>query len=84
MSDTRTAAIGEPGNERNVDERRLTGPHGEDEIESTGERRWRWYHLRPDPRRRTDFMGFNSTFWMAVGWLVLIYLVLFFPFPFWW
>jgi len=84
MSDTRTAALGEPGNGRNVEERRLTGPHGEDEIETTGERRRRWYHLRPDPRRRTDLMGFNSALWMAVGWIVVIYLVFFFPFPLWW
>jgi hypothetical protein len=21
----------------------------------------RWYHLRPEPRRRTDLMGFGST-----------------------
>ena len=40
----------------------------------------RWYHLRPEPRRRTDFMGFNSTWWMALGWLVLL-LVVAFPFP---
>jgi hypothetical protein len=25
----------------------------------------RWYHLRPEPRRRADLMGFNSTFWMV-------------------
>ncbi len=42
----------------------------------------RWYHLRPKPRRRSDLMGFNSTLWMAVGWLILI-LVIVFPFPFW-
>ena len=42
----------------------------------------RWYHLRPEPRRRTDLMGFSSTLWMAVGWLVVI-VVIFFPFPWW-
>ena len=39
-----------------------------------------WYHFRPKPRRGTDFMGFNSTWWMALGWLVLL-LVVAFPFP---
>ena len=43
----------------------------------------RWYHLRPKPRRRTDLWGFNSTWWMAVGWPVLLVLALF-PFPWWW
>lgn len=42
----------------------------------------RWYHLRPEPRRRTDLMGFSSTLWMAVGWLIVI-VVIFFPFPWW-
>ena len=40
----------------------------------------RWYHLRPEPRRRTDLMGFNSTWWMAVAW-VLILILAFLPFP---
>ena len=40
----------------------------------------RWYHLRPEPRRRTDLMGFSSTLWMTVGWLIVI-VVIFFPFP---
>jgi hypothetical protein len=42
----------------------------------------RWYHLRPEPRRRTDLMGSSSTLWMAVGWLIVI-VVIFFPFPWW-
>ena len=43
----------------------------------------RWYHFRPKPRRGTDFMGLNSTWWMALGWLVLL-IVVAFPFPWWW
>jgi hypothetical protein len=42
----------------------------------------RWYHFRPEPPRRTDLMGVNSIWWMALGWLILILLVVF-PFPFW-
>ncbi len=42
----------------------------------------RWYHLRPDARRRTDLMGFNSTWWMVVAWLIIIVLA-FSPFPWW-
>jgi hypothetical protein len=42
----------------------------------------RWYHLRPEPRRRADLMGFNSLWWMAVGWVALAVLILF-PFPWW-
>jgi len=57
--------------------------HGEDEIEAIDGRGRRWYHLRPEPRRGTDFMGLNSTWWMALGWLVLL-IVVAFPFPWWW
>jgi hypothetical protein len=42
----------------------------------------RWYHLRPEPRRRSDFMGVNSTWWMVLAWIILI-LVIVFPFPWW-
>jgi hypothetical protein len=42
----------------------------------------RWYHP-PEPRRRSDLMGISSTVWMAVGWILLI-IVLLFPFPWWW
>jgi hypothetical protein len=42
----------------------------------------RWYELRPQPRRRSDLVGFNSTWWMAVGW-VIVFLVVVFPFPWW-
>ena len=42
----------------------------------------RWYQLRPKPRRRTDFMGFNSKWWMALGWFALL-IVIAFPFPWW-
>jgi hypothetical protein len=59
------------------------GPHGQDEIEADADRGRRWYHVRPQPRRRTDLMGFNSTFWMALGWLIVI-LLLVFPFPWVW
>lgn len=68
---------------RIVEERHLTGPHDEDGIEGTADRRRRWYHLRPQPRRRTDVMGFNSTWWMVVGW-VIVFLLVVYPFPWWW
>jgi hypothetical protein len=42
----------------------------------------RWYHLRPQPRRRTDLMGFNSTWWMVLAWLVVIVLIVY-PYPGW-
>ena len=57
--------------------------HGEDEIEAIDGRGRRWYHLRPEPRRRTDLRGFNSTWWMAVGWLIVIVLLVS-PYPWWW
>lgn len=42
----------------------------------------RWYHLRPKPRRRSDLMGFNSTYWMVLIWGLIIVLVLS-PWPWW-
>jgi hypothetical protein len=51
--------------------------------EAIDDRGRRWHHLRPQHRRRTDLMGFNSTFWMALGWLIVILLVVF-PFPWGW
>jgi hypothetical protein len=53
------------------------------EAAATDDRGRRWFHLRPNPRRRTDLGGVNSTWWMVVGWIVLLVLV-FFPFPGWW
>jgi hypothetical protein len=82
MSHIREAAQGGPGAARNIDEHN-TDPRGEDESEAADDRGRRWYHLRPEPHRRTDFMGFNSTWWMALGWLVLL-LVVALPFPWWW
>jgi hypothetical protein len=43
----------------------------------------RRYDLRPQPSHRTDLMGFNSTLWMGLGWVLLV-LALVFPFPWWW
>jgi hypothetical protein len=57
--------------------------HTQDEIETIDDRGRRWHQLRPRPRRRTDLMGFNSTVWMALGWLIVILLLLF-PFPWAW
>ena len=47
------------------------------------DRRRRSYDLRPEPRRRSDVMGFNSTWWMALVWLVVI-VVAVYPLPWWW
>jgi hypothetical protein len=52
------------------------------EMEPTNEHRRRWFHMRPEPRRRMDFWGFNSTWWMTVVWLVVI-VVAVAPFPWW-
>lgn len=49
---------------------------------SSGDRGRRWYHLRPEPRRRSDLMGFNSTWWMVVVWALVIVLIVL-PLPWW-
>jgi len=64
-----------------VEEHHTVGPDGEEEIEAIDDRGRRWYHLRPQPRRLSDVMGFNS-FWWTVLWIVVIVLAIF-PFPLW-
>jgi hypothetical protein len=54
----------------------------EHEIESTGNSGRRWHHLRPTPRRRSDLMGFNSSWWMALVWVLVIVLIVS-PYPWW-
>jgi hypothetical protein len=51
--------------------------------DSNNESERRRYDLGPQSRRRTDLMGFNSTVWMGLGWVLLV-LALLFPFPWWW
>jgi hypothetical protein len=65
-----------------IDDQDRAGPDGEDEIGPTEGQRRRWYHLRPNPRRRTDLWGFNSTWWMALGWPLLIAFAVS-PWPWW-
>ena len=60
----------------------LAGPDGEDESDPTKGQRRRWYHLRPKPARRTDLWGFNSTWWMVLGWPLLIVFAVS-PWPWW-
>jgi hypothetical protein len=83
MSHTREAARGGPRDARTVDERRGAGPRDEDDFQAADDGGRQWYRLRPEPRRRTDFMGFNSRWWMALGFLVLLLGVVF-PFPWLW
>jgi hypothetical protein len=45
------------------------------QTQEAGDRGRRWYHLRPEPRRRGDLMGFNSTWWMVLAWIVVIILI---------
>jgi hypothetical protein len=65
----------DPGTEhpRLIEEHHIEGPHGEDQIEATDERGRRWYHLRPDPRSRYDFIGFNYTWWLI--WILFIFII---------
>lgn len=82
MSHTREARQAGRGNTRIIEEHDVADPHDQDEIEATDDRGRRWYRLRPTPRRRSDIWGFNSTWWMALGWVIVIAVVVF-PFPWW-
>jgi hypothetical protein len=82
MSHTHPAVQTRSGDAQIVEALDTTHPHGEDDNPGTDRRGRRWYRPRPERRRRSDLMGFNSTLWMALGWLILILLVTF-PFSFW-
>ena len=82
MSRTRQARQAGPGNLRIIGERHPADPHDQDESKATDDRGRRWYQLRPKPPRRTDLWGFNSTWWMALGW-VIVAAVAVSPFPWW-
>jgi hypothetical protein len=82
MSRTRQARQAGRGNVRIVEAHDVADPHDQDEIEAADDRGRAWYRLRPKPRRRTDLWGFNSTWWMALGW-VIVTLVAVSPFPWW-
>jgi hypothetical protein len=57
------------------------GPHAKDGIEADPDR-GSGTDVRPQPRRRAAFM-LGAKFWMALGWLLVI-LLLVFPFPWVW
>jgi hypothetical protein len=59
---------------RLIEEHHTVGRYGEDELEATDELGRRWYHLRPEPRRRYDFVGFNYTWWL-VFWIFLVFII---------
>jgi hypothetical protein len=50
---------------------------------TTDDRGRRWFHLRPEPRRRSDLGGVNSTWWTVLVWIAVILLAVF-PYPWWW
>ena len=59
------------------------GPSDHHEIEARDDRGRRWYHPRPQPRRRSDLMGFNSAWWLVVAFWIPVVLLIVWPFPVW-
>ena len=59
----------------------MTGAHDitHDDNDDRGRR---WHDFRPQPRRRSDLMGFNFTLWMGLGWVIFVLALV--PFPSWW
>jgi hypothetical protein len=82
MANAHTSLQGGPGDPQLVEDDDAPRSRQEDTnggIDSHGRS---WYQFRPEPRRRSDLMGVNSRWWMALGWLILVLLIVF-PFPFW-
>ena len=82
MFRTRQAPDARAGEAPIIEAYDLAGADGEDAIDATDGRERRWYHLRPKPRRPTDLWGFNSTWWMVLGWPLLILFAIS-PWPWW-
>jgi hypothetical protein len=82
MFRTRQARHAMRGNLRISDEHDLADSRDQGGIEATDDRGRRCFQLRPKPRRRIDLWGFNSTWWMALGWAILIVLAVV-PIPWW-
>jgi len=80
MSQTQEDAQNGPGDARSIEERNFAGSHVEHAVEAANDGGRRWYHLRPEPRRRTDVMGLNTTWW-ALFWLIVILVLVE---PWWW
>ena len=78
MSRTQPTPQGTAGDPRISEDHDLAGPDGEYATDGGA----RWYHLRPKPARRTDLWGFNSTWWMVLGWPLLIVFAVS-PWPWW-
>jgi hypothetical protein len=83
MAHTRERRQGGPDDARIIEAQHIAGRHDEGETDASDCGGRRWYDLRPEPRRRSDIMGFNSTWWMAAGWLIVIVLVVS-PYPWSW
>jgi hypothetical protein len=83
MAHAQTPRQSDAADVQRVEEHRVADVQNEDdENGGTDGRGRRRYQIRPESPRRTDLMGVNSTWWMALGWLILILLIVF-PFPFW-
>jgi hypothetical protein len=82
MSRTPGTQQARAGNARVIEDEDQAVRDGEDEIDATEDRGRRCYHLRPKPRRRSDLWGFNSTWWMALAWPLLIFFAIA-PWPWW-
>jgi hypothetical protein len=66
---------GDTGEDRHlwiVEERHVTGPRGEDELEATDSRGRLWYELRPEPRGRADVLGFNYMWWLVTIFVIVL------------
>ena len=64
---------------RIVEEHHIARPRGEDEVAAIADCGRRWYHLRSDPRRRADLLGFNHTWWTVPAIIQIVWLI----FPWW-
>ena len=82
MAHTRATPQRGPNDARSIEKPHIAGARDNDESKAIDDRGRRWYRLRPEPRRRTDLMGFNAIWWVLL-WLLLI-VVFIYPVPWWW
>jgi hypothetical protein len=81
MPHTRQAPQAGPGESRIIGDRDLADPDGENQIDAIDAGGRRWYHLRPKPRRRTDFGPTRHGGWRWDGLLLILFALS--PWPWW-
>jgi hypothetical protein len=57
--------------------RALNTDHSQEDASVVDDRSRHWYDLRPEPRCRADWMGYNYTWWTVAGLIIIVIIAIF-------